>query len=1000
MLISKKKVWPVLLVAVFLLSTSVFCLFAAALANEPESGGAVQEIHIGDVIEVQPRELTYGGESKEAEICIVTPAGGKFSGKKFTADSAGKWTVEYSASFSGQIVSERIEYMCVLRPIDMLSSNGAAEIGSGAFSLDDEVKGISVNFRNGGSVSFTQYADLSGKTKEDVFMSLIVDPSKQGEADFSLLTVTLTDASDPSNYVTITLEDAGPDNCNGQGTFVRAAAAGQSARGMTAGEIRVTGTDTKHSFRGLPEENPSNILTLYYDDAEKAVYVSNAWDYRDNNKTLVADFDDDRFFPGNLWKGFSDGEVKIEVKASGFTSISSDVIFTNILGYDLAAEKYEDRDAPVIEVDYGKEQGAPNGYIGADYPIFPASVHDAFEGKIPVTVSVYYESSASSRTDVSVYKDTFKINYAGTYSIRYEATDCSGNQAELEVKVTAVSAKTPITVIVPPTEKQVRVYDTVTLPDISSVVVSGGSGTVSVEREIIAPDATVAEENGNTIRPDQIGEYIVRYTATDFLGDQEIVEQKIESEPANAPVIVEYPQLPQVLIEGFTYTLPEILIKEVSADCAMVEVAVKKYVNDQELAGNTFVANGETAEIKYSAEGVTGTTEYEVGIPVVDVQGGGNLTNYFYGTFGVSAQESGIALTSEGEAEAKFANLLGRNEITLEFFADSYDAAIKNFTIILTDSANIENTVSLKVQYADTGRVSISNGGNRFELTEQGGRYRFTYTNAKYKISDEYGAGSITVFETDSGNLFAGFAGAVQLTISADESGTIYLARIDNQSLSARVETTGDLIAPIIYFENDLAVKQSLGTEIEISAGEAHDVLGEIAAFSVTVIGPDKVERISGSAYENYTLILDQYGLWNVVYYAVDSNGNESTSRKMYRVNETEAPQLSVTLDGFKTEYGVGETVTIPQYFADDNSGIYTVNITLLLPDNQMRLLIQNRNGDETSYLRSGDDTYPSSFKVDDHTFKLEQAGRYTLQFFVYDEYYNCTTQKIVLTVK
>ena len=359
-----------------------------------------------------------------------------------------------------------------------------------------------------------------------------------------------------------------------------------------------------------------------------------------------------------------------------------------------------------------------------------------------------------------------------------------------------------------------------------------------------------------------------------------------------------------------------------------------------------------------------------------------------------------MELTSAGEAAALFANSLGRSSFSLEFFAGEYADTLKNFTVTLQDSADPSNTVSLHINYAPDGAVTLENGGSSVTLTAQGDRHRFLYTNETRGVADEYGSGVLTIAQNDLGQPFAGFAGRVWLRISAEESGTVTIARINNQSFGSSVAASGDRIQPIVWFENALSVKQLLGTTIEVAPGEASDVLSDIASFTVTVTDPDGDVRVSGAADRAYELTFDKYGQWNVVYTAVDSAGMTSSSRKMYRVNETEAPVLSVNTDSLSGSYSVGDGVAIPSYTVSDNSGAYTLDIYLLLPDNQMRLLVHEVSGNKTSYLSREDDTYPSSFKVDENTFRAETAGSYTLIFFAYDEAYNCTTVKADFTAR
>ena len=997
---NKKRI---LFAAALLALAAALCFAFAAVfaAGGAEQQPAVQEIYIGQVVQTPPRTLTDGEEEKEAQARIIAPDGGVYTGKQFTADAAGKWRVEYSAAFGGQTVTETQEYLCVLRPADLFAGGSAAEVENGTFSLDEEVKGLAVTFRSGGSVRFTQFADLTGKTKEDALLSFLVDPAEQGKTDLTVLEVTLTDAQDASNSITITIEDAGEKNCNGAGTFIRAALPGQAAVGKNGEEIRTgTGTEVKHSFRGYPESSPVNFLTLYWEDAENALYASVAWDYRSPSTTLVADFDDARFFPNTVWGGFSSGEVNISVAAKSFTSVSSKVLFTEIMGYDLTAEKYGDTEEPAVTVDLGGETSVPGGYIGAEYPVFAASAKDAFDGFVPVGVQVFYENSAQQRTDVQLTDGAFRIEYIGTYVIRYEASDAAGNTAFEEVRVAAVSAATPIALTVPAIVQSAQVYDTVALPPLGAVSAEGGSGTLHLTRSVTAPDGSEVRVAGDSFRPDAVGKYTVRYTAVDYVGAEKEYVHTIEVEASKAPVFVETPVLPKVLIEGLTYTLPSAVAKEAGTGGTLADVAVERYVNGEKCTGNTFTAAGTEMTIRYVAAGQTGSTPYEKTLPVVDADGGRKIENYFYGTFAVQAEGSFVSLTSAGEAEAVFANALARHEFELEFSVESYSAALKNAELHLSDSADPENAFTLRISFAESGAVTLACGDASLVLTAQGGMYSFTYTDADRRISDGHGSGSLTVAQTDAGQEFTGFSSAVWFGISAKESGTLRLSSLNNQGLSNRLAQWGDTIKPIVWFENSLSVKQELGAEIAVVAGEASDVLGGIASFTVEVTDPDGEVRVSGSAYESYTLTLDKYGLWRVVYTAKDTNGRSTESSKLYRVNETQPPQLSADTGSLKASYERGSGITIPSYSASDNSGAYTVDVYVRLPDNQLRLLLQNVSGSETSYLTSENSLYPASFRVDEHTFRAEQAGTYTLIYFAYDEYYNCTSAEATFTVR
>ena len=91
--------------------------------------------------------------------------------------------------------------------------------------------------------------------------------------------------------------------------------------------------------------------------------------------------------------------------------------------------------------------------------------------------------------------------------------------------------------------------------------------------------------------------------------------------------------------------------------------------------------------------------------------------------------------------------------------------------------------------------------------------------------------------------------------------------------------------------------------------------------------------------------------------------------------------------------------MSIPQYELSDNSGTYMLDVMLIMPDNEMRLLIHNENGTVISKLTADDMTYNASFKVNENTFRFERAGNFILRFFAYDENFNYITLEYAITV-
>ena len=75
------------------------------------------------------------------------------------------------------------------------------------------------------------------------------------------------------------------------------------------------------------------------------------------------------------------------------------------------------------------------------------------------------------------------------------------------------------------------------------------------------------------------------------------------------------------------------------------------------------------------------------------------------------------------------------------------------------------------------------------------------------------------------------------------------------------------------------------------------------------------------------------------------------------------------------------------------------LDVMLIMPDNEMRLLIHDANGEVISKLTGDDMTYNASFKVNENTFRFERAGKFILRFFAYDGNFNYVTVEYAITV-
>ena len=208
-----------------------------------------------------------------------------------------------------------------------------------------------------------------------------------------------------------------------------------------------------------------------------------------------------------------------------------------------------------------------------------------------------------------------------------------------------------------------------------------------------------------------------------------------------------------------------------------------------------------------------------------------------------------------------------------------------------------------------------------------------------------------------------------------------------------------DEIKPTILLDEAVLLRQKLGAKAKIPTAKAYDVLGQIKEFTITVKTPSGDILGGGDATKPLEFTLDKAGYYLVTYFAKDTNGNKTSAPFSILVNDETAPTLEVE-NNLKEEYKVGSKIKVPSYTVKDNGENCYVQVTLILPNNEMRLLQYYENGKITSFLTPDSELYENGFKAGNDTFVALQKGRYVLRIVAYDEYYNTVVKEIVFFVK
>ena len=1008
------------------LATAVCALFGAwtMKSNAKVAQAAVtssSSVHVGDMFEAKDYKLSVGDGVAAEGMRIVYPSGGIYGTDKFVIEQAGQYQVTYYANVDGERVEETVKYLAIRRPQDMIVADTGMKVEYGKYDLESpyeltkEIYGAKVHFKAGQQISFVSNLKTEDLVKGNNFLEMIVQPSVFGETDFERLTVRLTDTADESNYIEYIIDSSNLVDTGGMGSYVKAGAAGRQYGGWERNtfHMRAYGTMVFHSFRGWSRvgEDPTkktvaeNIMTLAVDHETKQLYCG-PYSNESTMNNLVNDLDDPGKYKSDAWEGFKGDEVSVTIKAESFSKSEGVLLIKSFGGYDFSKDII-DNQAPTITFDYDMTDRLPVAQVGTEFPIIPFTAKDALDKNLNTNVWVNHINSNGKRISVETDGDSFYVDYAGTYEIIYSAADYSGNKTEKRIEITAQEAKPNIYIGIEEPVVEMDVYDVATIPYVEDINIYGGSGTLKTERAVYSPNKELLEVK-DYLQLTELGDYKVVYTATDYYGNTAYGVVTIRSTEIDAPKFVNTPEFTEVLLSGFTYEFPKALAVE-TVNGEVVALDCKTYVNG-ELVNGSFLAEGTEVAIRYVAEGTTGTVEWEDVIAIVDADKGKYKSKYFYTAdeaLEIIDEQAYLDFKFNDNVKATFLNALSAKSFSLSLLYTNESANFSQMSITMRDALDSNLSVTFMFFYdkaSNTWQMQVSNDAYKTAYSESKGALSFTYSASNYKVIDTNGEEVAVIKTYDNGEEFFGFSDWVYFDIAfggVSSESSISFVQISNQSLGYSVSTLEkalDETKPIIVLDEAFLLRQTLNTQAIIPTAKAFDVLGQITEFTVTVKKGSTL-LVNAPADQPVSVMLDTAGYYSVTYYAVDSHGNFMSLPYMMLVSDLTAPTITVK-NNLKDTYAVGDKITIPTYSATDNGEECYVQVMVMLPDSEMRLLHYVANGEVTSLLDKDSSIYDAQFKADENTFITEKKGTYKLRFLAYDEYYNYTVKEITFQVK
>lgn len=1008
-----------------------------------------EEARIKSPEEPIPEYILGSDEAKDISIpkrenttaYITVPSGVSYrAGDKFTPSEEGMYTVTYKTPSAE---ATQTHFLVCKKKYSVGSARSAVSYGTRSYGehvVNNNGETLLTSISSMDKFSCSELIDLA-ELGGEAFLEFFVLPETIGTSDVRKIDITLTDAYDPENFVTIsvkkgTAQQEGADWAE-KNAYITANAASQVPTGLEHGknnDIEIDGVgyqihksddwganitfslpgNPQYKSPAEPHNDPQYVgtqkLALRF-DAEKNHIYANEW--------LVTALSNKDLYGGSAWKGFTDGKCFLSISGSGYNAAALNLGITKLGKNSLSDidfdNTFKDVTAPVIKIDAeGKfaEADYPKAVVGKAYALFKAEAVDDYSHNVPVTAAVYFDNGVN-QISVDCTNGKFVPFSAGKYTVEYTASDAYGNVGNESIEITAEDGSAEnIGVAVNGFPESAKAGEECVLP---APEITGNRGNAFWRAVATCDGAGKAYEISSddpSFFPEYAGEYEVTYYVSDYVS--EVTKTQTLTVTANdEPVLFGKPALPKYMLYGCVYNFPEIEAK-IYSDGTPVNVVPEIYVSEdggaEKKVSYRYVSYAaRSVRIIYRVDNGGHVAEYSSEeIPVIDCGYGGiyRIEKYFVND-GLTAAPQGkfIRFTADPQAEPPGAvKTTFINALQTFDFNVSLSAAGSGFRIIdiyLTDASDDNVQIKLTYRRHVDGGVYFSLNGGEETLLES-----VYFDDADNPLSPNVTANGTVVMPTGAttmqiavnkdllGNDFAGFKNSMAY-LSVELGGIetpartgLDIFRISGQSISGIYL---DNIKPRISAAADSGARR-YGTKYTIDPVYVADVLDPSVTCTMSVKAPDGSYAIAcdGTVLnerncrisETYELTLDQYGRYEVIYEAVDIGGNRLNYSYILTCADMTPPEVEILAP--ITEGSVNTSIEIARIAIEDNhdaDGDFTIYVSVETPQGQVFGLVNGTGG-----------TYSH--------FVAQTAGVYTVHYLVVDTGGNATHASYKVTVR
>ena len=942
----------------------------------------------------------YCGETYEVYFSAVSPSGETMNQlNSLFLGEIGTWTVTAQCYYGEEMPVEKqfqieteMGLGSFMAGLNSTYVSGSASVPENYFSNERELVVLSP-MGSSMSVSYNGVVDLREMSYQDTIVSFL--PNLTTGDGISSAKIVLTDVYDSFNTLTVSfIRNGTRTETGGYNNVLMTVSYGAVTTG-TANYTALSGHavawgNTFYTYWASTAFTGSTSKSLYpfnvsYDMKTNKVYSYGNFDLIDASSGAVLKYQREQWCEvanlsdSNLvqtFKGFTTGEVYVRIETSGFGDLG---VIT--LGGKSASSLTIGDYSSANDILLGTLDLDIVGIVGVEYPL-PEVMRSNFL-RNDITCSMYDPDG----NEVVLNKNSFMPEKAGEYTLVYSTTNSLGLKAESSHTITIAEKETPISILYKK-PSQVTAGD---LYQIEAPIITGGMGLITYKLFFNDEEVKV----GSFVKISSA--FKLEVLATDYFGFE---KSRTFTSTVDKNAIEMTCEFPLSAICASTFVIPRAEIY--SYMLGGVVPSYEVYMNGELLMGTEVTLPAEPCEIEFEYRTNDGSVSYTLNVikPVTPTT---KIEEFlaFEGTGGI--YELGSEVIIGANESVVFPYKVSSTGLDLIFSVKKEDLNYDKITFVLADQSGQKVTIGLDGLMNKKAEIII-NGvatskfyqglvgvGNDAWDEEYKGKEYYTFS-LKYDDSYRYVlSGNKPIVEVNkylSGLEFNGFGDGVYLSFYveelSEETATVCIQRISNQTFNQGGFMDGDVVAPEVY-SNGCAGNKIVekGYELDFSSVKAFDVMSKDCTVTVTVADPNRKTILKDvSPAEVKGIILDSYGVYRINVLVEDAAGNFANKTYNYTVADEVPPTLTVS-NVADIDATVGSVINLFDATVTDNSN-EACFISVFIRTVQGKVEILLLDAESVSGL----------------TYVADVKGTYDVWYQATDKGGNVTVVKFVLNVR